>query len=119
MAKEDNLKPAWEKGQSGNPKGKPKGSRNRSTIAREWLEMAEKFHNPISQKDEVLEQQDIITLALINRAKDGDVSAYKELMDSAYGKAIQKNETDLTVSGRKELDEETKKRIEDELRGEL
>jgi len=36
MAKEDNLKPAWDKGESGNPNGRPKGSKNRSTIARQW-----------------------------------------------------------------------------------
>lgn len=39
MAKEDNLKPAWSQGESGNPNGRPKGSRNRSTIARQWLEV--------------------------------------------------------------------------------
>ena len=27
--KDSNLRPAWEKGQSGNPKGRPKGSRNK------------------------------------------------------------------------------------------
>lgn len=96
--KEDNLTP-FEKGQSGNPNGRPKGSRNRSTVAKEWLEMQEKVLNPISKKDELLQQQDIMTLALIKKARTGDVSAYKELMDSAYGKAIQ--QTDITTGGEK------------------
>ena len=35
------LKP-FEQGESGNPNGRPKGSRNRSTIARRWLEVNQK-----------------------------------------------------------------------------
>jgi hypothetical protein len=76
------------KGQSGNPKGRPKGARNRSTVAREWLEVAQKIKNPITGAEETLEQQDIMTLALIKKAREGDVSAYRELMDSAYGKSL-------------------------------
>ena len=48
---------------------------------------------------EELEQQDLITLALIKKAKKGDVQAYKELMDSAHGKIEQK--TDITSKGQK------------------
>lgn len=98
MAKEDNLKP-FKKGESGNPNGRPKGARNRSTLAKEWLEVAQKVKNPITGENQTLEQQDIMTLALIKKARSGDVSAYKELMDSAYGKALQK--TDLTTDGEK------------------
>jgi len=39
MNKKDNLKPNWEQGESGNPNGRPKGSKNRSTIAKKWLEV--------------------------------------------------------------------------------
>ena len=35
--KSNNLKPAWEKGQSGNPAGRREGSRNKATIALESL----------------------------------------------------------------------------------
>ncbi len=88
MANEDNIKKhEFKKGQSGNPAGRPKGSLNRSTIARKWLKAARKGKNPISGEDEVLTQEDIITLALIRKAMDGDVSAYKALMDSGYGTA--------------------------------
>lgn len=97
MSSLDNLKPAWEKGQSGNPNGRPKGSRNRSTIAKQWLEVSQKIKNPITGEEENLEQQDIMTLALIKKARNGDVSAYKELMDSAYGKIVQP--TDITTKG--------------------
>ena len=88
MANEDNIKKhEFKKGQSGNPKGRPKGSLNRSTIARRWLETTKKGKNPITGEDEILTQEDVITLALIRKAMDGDVSAYKALMDSGYGTA--------------------------------
>lgn len=87
----------FEKGESGNPNGRPKGARNRSTIAKQWLEVSQKIKNPITGKEEKLEQQDIMTLALIKKARNGDVSAYKELMDSAYGKIVQP--TDITTKG--------------------
>ena len=34
---------------------------------------------------ELLSNEDVITLVLIHKAKKGDISAYKALMDSAYG----------------------------------
>ena len=88
MANEENLKP-FKKGESGNPKGRPKGSKNRSTIAKRWLEILEKAKNPISGKDEELSQEDMITLAMLSKARSGDVNAYKALMDSAFGSPIQ------------------------------
>lgn len=89
MAGKGQIEPRWKKGESGNPNGRPKGSRNRSTVAMEWLALVEKTKNPITGETEHLEQQDIMTLALIKKAKDGDVAAYRELMDSAHGKAQQ------------------------------
>lgn len=73
------------KGQSGNPAGRPKGSRNRSTIARQWLEIEETKRNPITGKDERMSQEDLITLAQIKKAREGDTLAYKAIMDSAHG----------------------------------
>jgi hypothetical protein len=80
----DNLK-KFEKGESGNPNGRPKGSRNRSTIARQWLEVNQKLKNPLTGQEETMSQEDLMTLALIKKAREGDVSAYKALMDSGYG----------------------------------
>ena len=84
MSKEDLI--PFKKGQSGNPKGRPKGSLNRSTIAKKWLEV-------LSQEEledgvvKWLSNEEAITLALIQKARKGDVNAYKALMDSAYGTA--------------------------------
>lgn len=80
-----NLK-SWSKGQSGNPKGYKKGIPNRSTIIKRWLEVSEYAENPISGEFEYLTQEELITLALIQKARCGNVHAYKSLMDSAYGK---------------------------------
>ena len=88
MSNKQNIKKhEFKKGQSGNPKGRPKGSKNRSTIARRWLEATRKGKNPLTGEDEILTQEDIITLALIRKAMEGDVAAYKALLDSGYGTA--------------------------------
>lgn len=88
MGNEENIKKhEFKKGQSGNPKGRPVGTKNRSTIAKKWLEVNKKGKNPITGEDEYLTQEDIITLALIRKAMNGDVNAYKALMDSGYGTA--------------------------------
>jgi hypothetical protein len=92
MNKEDNLRPAWEKGESGNPHGRPKGSKNRSTIARRWLEVNQSLKNPITGENETMSQEDLMTLALIKKAREGDVNAYKALMDSGYGAPVQQIE---------------------------
>jgi hypothetical protein len=92
MNKEDNLRPAWEKGESGNPAGRPKGSKNRSTIARQWLEVNQNLKNPLTGENETMSQEDLMTLALIKKAREGDVNAYKALMDSGYGAPVQQIE---------------------------
>jgi len=85
MAKEDIKKHEWKKGQSGNPNGRPKGARNRSTIARKWLNVMSKVTNPLTQEEEEMNQEDLITLALIKKGRNGDVAASKAVLDSAYG----------------------------------
>lgn len=87
------------KGTTLNPNGRPKGAKNRSTIAKYWLEMQQKQKNPITDQEEHMSQEDIMTLALIKKARSGDVAAYRELMDSAYGKA--KQAMDVTTDGEK------------------
>jgi hypothetical protein len=79
----------FKKGQSGNPNGRPKGRKNRSTIARYWLEVNQNLKNPLTEKIEPMSQEDLMTLALIKKAREGDVSAYRALMDSGYGAPVQ------------------------------
>ena len=62
----DNLKP-YKKGESGNPKGYPIGKKNRSTVARYWMEVNQKLKNPLTGTEETMSQEDLMTLALIKK----------------------------------------------------
>jgi hypothetical protein len=93
MSKEDLI--PFKKGESGNPAGRPKGSKNRSTIARRWLEVNQNLKNPLTGENETMSQEDLMTLALIKKAREGDVNAYKALMDSGYGAPVQQIEQTL------------------------
>jgi hypothetical protein len=110
----NNLKP-FEKGESGNPNGRPKGAKGRATIARYWLEINQKLKNPITGTEETMSQEDLMTLALIKKAREGDVAAYRALMDSGYGSPVQQIEqTQTTV----DLSDLTTDEIKDLLKGE-
>jgi hypothetical protein len=85
MPNPENLKPV-KKGEVRNPNGRPVGSRSRSTIMRYWLDAIENSKNPITGMTEAMTQADIITLALVRKARQGDVFAARELFDSAFGK---------------------------------
>lgn len=87
------------KGQSGNPAGREKGVKTRATVARNWLAVAQTLKNPITNITESMSQEDIMTLSLIKEAREGNVNAYKALMDSAYG--APKQEVDHTTGGDK------------------
>lgn len=103
MPNPENLKPA-KKGEVRNPNGRPKGSKNRSTIARKWLEVLEKTTNPITKELEHLSQEDIITLAIIRKARKGDVQAYKQLLDSAHGMPTQQIDHNVEQGIFKQID---------------
>ena len=94
MAGYKNIKPRYKKGESGNPTGRPKGSKNRSTILRKWLEVATTIKNPITKKDEKVTVEDEIILALIREARKGNIQAIKEIQDSMHGKMTEKQEVE-------------------------
>jgi hypothetical protein len=87
----------FEKGKSGNPNGRPKGARNRATIARYWLAVEQELKNPLTSQNETMSQEDLMTLALIKKAREGDVAAYRALMDSGYGSPVQQIEQAQTT----------------------
>ena len=80
MAGIDNLTPV-KPGQVLNPNGRPKGSKNRSTIVREILEA-------IHDKESGKTNAEVMTYQIAAKALDGDLNAYKELMDSGFGKNV-------------------------------
>lgn len=89
MSAEDIKKYEFNKGQSGNPTGRPKGARNRSTILRELLDVNDqelKMHQ--AQIDKAIEQK--------------DTNAYKAVLDSAYGaptQQIEQTQTNVDLTG--------------------
>lgn len=90
-------------GEVRNPKGKPKGTKNRSTILKKWMKvkvLIKDKSNPLL-KDIKGTVEDQINLALINKAMKGDVSAIKEINDTLYGKISDK--TELTGKDGKDL----------------
>lgn len=97
MANEENLKP-FGKGNNANPNGRPKGSKNRATVARQYLDLITKQKNGLTGEVEELSQEEVITLAMLLKASKGDVNAYKAVMDSAFGQPKQTTDTNLSVS---------------------
>jgi len=94
MANDENLIPA-EKGEVRNPNGRPKGSKNRSTVARELLDLVTKASNILDPNDPNQEftQEELMVAKMIQNAKEGDVQAFKAVLDSAYGTPKQTVET--------------------------
>lgn len=86
-----NLKPPWEKGVSGNPKGSDRGKRL-NTILKELLDVNSGEIDPITQKK--LTRNQAMALKIISKASKGDVKAAREIWDRLEGKAKQPIELD-------------------------
>tara|TARA_R110001606_G_scaffold316908_1_gene463673 strand:+ start:289 stop:627 length:339 start_codon:yes stop_codon:yes gene_type:complete len=86
MANNENLNPI-KKGEIRNPNGRPKGSKNRSTVVKELLETILHKQNPIDEFDERKEftAEEMIVAKHIRQAMEGDVQSAKLILDSAYG----------------------------------
>ena len=95
--KTENLKPPWKKGESGNPKGKKKGTLNRSTILNKWLSVEQSIQNPLTGKMQKLSQEDLIVLAQISQARKGSTRAYTVIRDEKYGKLTVPIEVDANI----------------------
>ena len=96
MANPENIIPP-KKGEIRNPKGKPVGTKNRSTILKKWIEVNAKVTNPITKQEEGGTVEDLITIALITKALAGDVQAIKEINDTLYGKLTENQKIDVNV----------------------
>src|SRR4051812_40483598 len=105
MANEENLK-SYKPGESGNPAGRPKGSQNRSTIARQVLAMEiivpadihKHFAAMYPNLPKKMSIEMLATLQVMRKAlSDGEYLHYKAIVDSAYG--APKQEIDMTSDG--------------------
>lgn len=91
-----NLRAPWKKGQSGNPKGHPKGQRNFATIYKEAItQLAKKKGVSVDSLEEMILQVGIA------KAMGGDYRFYQDLQDRLNGKPVQRNE--LTGADGKDL----------------
>lgn len=109
MANEANIEPhRFQKGQSGNPAGKPVGIKNRSTIARKVLEMKglipekalEKLKSVFPEITNEMTMEEVMTIIQAGKAvANRDTFAYNALLDSAYGKPKQEvqNSGEMTL----------------------
>lgn len=107
-----NLKP-FAKGQSGNPNGRPEGTRNRSTVLKELLATLSDFTNPVTLRKETADLETQIMIALIARARRGDVTAIREILDTVYGKVSDKKELSGDVNLNMLSPEDFKKRADE------
>ena len=93
MAGIDNLV-HFEKGQSGNPNGRPKGVR----LLR-LLELVQKRRNPITGEDEDFTVLELMDMQMISKALKGDQRAYEAVVDRLEGKPRQTTDITADIKG--------------------
>ena len=79
-----NLRPAWKKGETGNPNGRPKGRKNFATLFDEAIRKIAESKGISPEDFEVQLVQQAIT-----KGFNGDRSFYTDTMDRVHGKAQQ------------------------------
>jgi hypothetical protein len=79
-------------GQSGNPKGRPKGVPNAKTRMARFLELSINGKNPITKEDELFTVAELMDLQVISKAIKGDLQAWEKINDRLEGKAKQTTE---------------------------
>ena len=97
MSNTQNLKP-WKPGQSGNPAGKPKGTKHFSTWIQEMMEddqFTRKLANGRTKKEMPVKA---IVSTLITKALDGDMRAIDLLAKYGYGTKIDLTSKDQPLS---------------------
>lgn len=99
-------------GESGNPSGRPRGTKNLSTILREMLQ--EEIEVDVNGKKEKKTLSDVLVRKLLKKANDGDVRAIQEVFDRTEGKAKQEV-VSTNVNYNTELTQDEIKKIADSL----
>lgn len=87
MGSSDNLK-SFKKGESGNPRGRPKGAKNRSTAFKKFLSIKTLIDNPdngqLPKIKGTIEEK--MAAVQIKKALEGNTYAFREVMDCVYGR---------------------------------
>tara|TARA_R110002074_G_scaffold174498_1_gene337461 strand:- start:1235 stop:1585 length:351 start_codon:yes stop_codon:yes gene_type:complete len=95
MAKEDIIKHQFQKGNKMG-KGRPKNSWNREKIILDILKLEQVAVNPVTKKEETLNQYQLIVLAMLKKARAGDVRAAQWIDERGFGKLIENYEVNQT-----------------------
>lgn len=96
-------------GQSGNPLGRPKGSKNITSIIKHYLKQEYLCKDPITEKKVQLSAEEIIALNMIINAMRGDNSEIDKILDRIEGKVKQKIELSGEMAIREHLNSCIKK----------
>jgi len=99
MGKDDIKKHEFKKGQSGNPKGRPRGSLSLSAILKKYLDQELDITDPITKQQVKKRIGDIINLKLLAKAMQGDTKAIDMIYDRIEGKPIFKHEGKVEGDG--------------------
>ena len=94
MANEENLKPFQKGNKMG--KGRPKNSLNRTKTILDILSLEQVAVNPVTKKEETLNQYQLIALAMLKKARAGDVRAAQWIDERGFGKLIENYEVNQT-----------------------
>jgi hypothetical protein len=123
MPNPKNIEPhKMKKGTTLNPNGRPKGVRNRSTIAREILAMKGAIPDEVFKSlkeifptlNNKMTIEEVMTISIANKAiTESDVNAYKALMDSGYGAPTQ--QVEQTIEDKRTLSDNQIDKIIDKL----
>lgn len=73
-------------------RGRPVGSKSRSTVLKKWLLAELDIVNPITKDKQRGTVEDEVMLALVTKARRGDVTAIKEILDTMYGRVKEQQE---------------------------
>jgi hypothetical protein len=95
-----NLKKPWEKGTSGNPRGRPKGSKNYSVIIKEILTKDLSSKDLIEEEKELFEalvkklktkitRKHLLIFRQYKKALQGDTKAFESLANREEGRPVQ------------------------------
>lgn len=83
-----NLRP-FPKGVSGNPEGRKPGVPNAATRLAKLFAIVQKMKDPFTGQEKEFTIAEMLDMAVLKKALNGDMIAYKELMDRTEGKAKQ------------------------------
>lgn len=88
----DGKKTQFTKDRQPEGRGRPLGVKNRSTILSKWLSTNLELVHPITKEKQKGTVEDEVILALVTKARKGDVTAIRECLDTMYGKIKEQHE---------------------------